>query len=57
MWADDRYSEITQADINAAKKRVEASGAKHGFDARPDLSHLNSNKSEQPVKIEAALYP
>lgn len=58
MWADDRYSQITQSEINDAVKRVEARNARSGSPKKAqEASNVNANIGQQPVKIEKALYP
>jgi hypothetical protein len=43
MWADDRYTQITQAEINEAKIRVAAREAQQIAAEKVDHSHLNAH--------------
>eukprot|EP01016_Furgasonia_blochmanni_P021905 TRINITY_DN2401_c0_g1_i1.p2 TRINITY_DN2401_c0_g1~~TRINITY_DN2401_c0_g1_i1.p2 ORF type:complete len:321 (-),score=116.07 TRINITY_DN2401_c0_g1_i1:191-1153(-) len=59
MWADERYTKITQAEINEAKKRVaerEERKKKHGHhDAHHEEHH--HDPSRMAVKQDRPLYP
>lgn len=46
MWADDRYSNVTQADVNSARERVLA---KYG---PVDYTKLKTPKSHAPDRVE-----
>ena len=58
MWADDRYADITQADINAAKKRIAERNAKRNIDPThiletpPKYDFLHAER-----KVEKPIYP
>ncbi|EGR29904.1 hypothetical protein IMG5_146230, partial [Ichthyophthirius multifiliis] len=62
MWPDDRYSEITQQEVNEAKQRMaertrrqEGKAEKKQASAGPQPN--NDNIGEQPVKLPKSLYP
>lgn len=58
MWADERYSQITQKEITEAIKRVDARDARKASpEKKVDQSQVNANIGEQPVKLEKPLYP
>jgi G3E family GTPase len=63
IWADDRYVDITQAEINEAKKRVETREAqkhkqrhgKHGHDEHHE--HHAYDWQHVAYKQEKPMYP
>ncbi|KAL4430322.1 hypothetical protein ABPG74_019481 [Tetrahymena malaccensis] len=59
MWADDRYTNITQSEINEAIKRVEARKAREASHEKKQAEqvNVNANTGEQPVRVEKSLYP
>lgn len=63
MWADERYSKITQAEINEAKKRVEERRKKR--EAHPETHHDTQGHTDEAhydykhvaIKHPKPLYP
>ena len=56
LYADERYTNISQAEINAAKARVaEREKAKHGTHEHPHEFHQPSDQEQ--VRLPRKLYP
>ena len=53
MYSDERYADITQAEINAAKERVAARGIVAG---KAPIEH-HSEADRIPFKKEKPIYP
>lgn len=54
IWADDRYSDVTQEDIDAARvryaERLKREGRKLVGDLKPVDTHIDPNYPYQPPK-------
>lgn len=57
IWADERYTNINQAEVNEAKKRVAARDAAKNIEKAPVIHPHHPDLSSSHLKEEKPLYP
>jgi hypothetical protein len=57
MWIDDRYVDVTQAEIDQAKQRVKAREAAHGHHGHDEVHLELYNRVYEKTPEGIPLYP
>ena len=57
IWADERYTNITQAEVNEAKKRVTARDAAQGRVKETVIGVHHPDMNSSHIQSEKPLYP